>query len=137
MTKLEIFWTSMSASARLQMSRTRSLAWPSQAIDETLRTCIAENVLAPFLASQQKEKVLEIMVTLFAQKKIAETHDYNVKKVARQEDRQLGREEGTRAMASAFRNMSVEQKQIAQRLVEQFNLLTRTAEEKAKQYWKK
>ena len=102
-----------------------------QAIDETIRICIAENVLAPFLASRQKE-VLEIMVTLFDQEKIAEIHDYNVAKAARQE----GREEGIRAMISTLRSMSVEQKQIAQKLVEQFGLLPQAAEEKVKQYWK-
>ena len=102
-----------------------------QAIDETIRICIAENVLAPFLASRQKE-VLEIMVTLFDQEKIAEIHDYNVAKAARQE----GREEGIRAMVSTLRSMSVAQKQIAQKLVEQFGLLPQTAEEKVKQYWK-
>ena len=106
-----------------------------QAIDETIRICIAENVLAPFLASRQKE-VLEIMVTLFDQEKIAEIHDYNVAKAARQEGHQLGREEGIRAMVSTLRGMSVEQKQIAQKLVEQFGLLPQTAEEKVKQYWK-
>ena len=102
-----------------------------QAIDETIRICIAENVLAHFLASRQKE-VLEIMVTLFDQEKIAEIHDYNVAKAARQE----GREEGIRAMVSTLRSMSVEQKQIAQKLVEQFGLLPQAAEEKVKQYWK-
>ena len=102
-----------------------------QAIDETIRICIAENVLAPFLASRQKE-VLEIMVTLFDQEKIAEIHGYNVAKAARQE----GREEGIRAMVSTLRNMSVEQKLIAQKLVEQFGLLPQAAEEKVKQYWK-
>ena len=102
-----------------------------QAIDETIRICIAENVLAPFLASRQKE-VLEIMVTLFDQEKIAEIHDYNVAKAARQE----GREEGIRAMVSTLRSMSVEQKQIAQKLVEQFGLLPQAAEEKVKRYWK-
>lgn len=102
-----------------------------QAIDETIRICIVENVLAPFLASRQKE-VLEIMVTLFDQEKIAEIHDYNVAKAARQE----GREEGIRAMVSTLRSMSVEQKQIAQKLVEQFGLLPQAAEEKVKQYWK-
>ena len=106
-----------------------------QAIDETIRLCIAENVLAPFLASRQKE-VLEIMVTLFDQEKIAEIHDYNLAKVARQEGHQLGREEGIRAMVSTLRSMSVEQKQIAQKLVEQFGLLPQAAEEKVKQYWK-
>ena len=126
-----------------------------QAIDETIRICIAENVLAPFLASRQKE-VLEIMVTLFDQEKIAEIHDDNVAKAARQEGHQLGRaegreegraegreegraegrEEGIRAVVGMLRGMSVEQNQIAQKLVEQFGLLPQAAEEKVKQYWK-
>lgn len=114
-----------------------------QAIDETIRLCIAENVLAPFLASRQKE-VLEIMVTLFDQEKIAEIHDYNVAKAARQEGHQLGREEGRaegreegiRAVVGMLKGMSMEQKQIAQKLVEQFDLLPQAAEEKVKQYWK-
>ena len=108
-----------------------------------IRICIAENVLAPFLASRQKE-VLEIMVTLFDQEKIAEIHDYNVAKAARQEGHQLGREEGRaegreegiRAVVGMLRSMSVEKKQIAQKLVEQFGLLPQAAEEKVKQYWK-
>lgn len=107
-----------------------------QAIDETIRLCIEGNVLAPFLASRQKE-VLEIMVTLFDQEKIAEIHDYNVAKAARQEGHQLGREEGRaegreegiRAVVGTLRGMSVEQKQIAQKLVEQFGLLPQTADE--------
>ena len=99
--------------------------------------------MAPFLASRQKE-VLEIMVTLFDQEKIAEIHDYNVAKAARQEGHQLGREEGRaegreegiRAVVGMLRSMSVEKKQIAQKLVEQFGLLPQAAEEKVKQYWK-
>ena len=61
-------------------------------------------------------------------------------KAARQEGHQLGsaegREEGIRAVVSMLRGMSVEQKQIAQKLVEQFGLLPEAAEEKVKQYWK-
>ena len=61
-------------------------------------------------------------------------------KVARQEGHQLGREEGReegiRAVVGMLKSMSVEQKQIAQKLVEQFDLLPQTAEEKVKQYWK-
>ena len=61
-------------------------------------------------------------------------------KAARQEGHQLGREEGReegiRAVVGTLRSMSVEQKQIAQKLVEQFGLLPQAAEEKVKQYWK-
>lgn len=55
-----------------------------KAIEETLRRCIEENVLAPFLMTRQKE-VTEIMVTLFDQEKIMEIHDYHVAEAARME----------------------------------------------------
>ena len=53
-----------------------------------------ENVLAPFLASRQKE-VAEIMVTLFDQEKIMEIHDYHVAEDARKDGVQEGIVEGT------------------------------------------
>ena len=62
-------------------------------IEETLRRCMEENVLAPFLATRQKE-VAEIMVTLFDQEKIMEIHDYHVAEDARKDGLQKGRAEG-------------------------------------------
>jgi len=67
-----------------------------RAIEETLRQCIEENVLAPFLMTRQKE-VAEIMVTLFDQEKIMEIHDYHVAEAARNDGIQEGRAEGTLA----------------------------------------
>ena len=64
-----------------------------KAIEETLRRCMEENVLAPFLATRQKE-VAEIMVTLFDQEKIMEIHDYHVAEDARKDGLQRGRAEG-------------------------------------------
>jgi ABC-type ATPase with predicted acetyltransferase domain len=64
-----------------------------KAIEETLRRCIAENVLVPFLTTRQKE-VAEIMVTLFDQEKIMEIHDYHVAEAAREDGLQIGRIEG-------------------------------------------
>lgn len=64
-----------------------------KAIEETLRRCIEENVLAPFLTTRQKE-VAEIMVTLFDQEKIMEIHDYHVAEDARKDGLQKGRAEG-------------------------------------------
>jgi len=64
-----------------------------RAIEETLRRCIEENVLAPFLMTRQKE-VAEIMVTLFDQEKIMEIHDYHVAEAGRAEGRAEGRTEG-------------------------------------------
>ena len=64
-----------------------------KAIEETLRRCIEENVLAPFLVTRQKE-VAEIMVTLFDQEKVMEIHDYHVAEAARKDGIQRGRAEG-------------------------------------------
>ena len=66
----------------------------SEAIEETIRRCIEENVLAPFLMTRQKE-VAEIMVTLFDQEKVMEIHDYHVAEAARKDGIQEGRAEGT------------------------------------------
>lgn len=67
-----------------------------KAVEETLRRCMEENVLAPFLTARQKE-VSEIMVTLFDHEKIMEIHDYhiaeNARKDALQEGLKKGREE--------------------------------------------
>ena len=64
-----------------------------KAIEETIRRCIEENVLSPFLATRQKE-VAEIMVTLFDQEKVMEIHDYHIAEAARQDGRAEGRAEG-------------------------------------------
>ena len=64
-----------------------------KAIEETIRHCIEENVLAPFLMTRQKE-VAEIMVTLFDQERVMEIHDYHVAEAARKGGIQEGRAEG-------------------------------------------
>ena len=64
-----------------------------KAIEETLRRCMEENLLAPFLATRQKE-VAEIMVTLFDQEKIMEIHDYHVAENARKDGLQQGLQKG-------------------------------------------
>ena len=61
-----------------------------KAIEETIRRCVEENVLAPFLMSRQKE-VVEIMVTLFDQEKVMEIHDYHIAKDAREAGNRQGR----------------------------------------------
>ena len=53
-----------------------------KAIEETIRRCIEENVLAPLLMTRQKE-VAEIMVTLFDQEKVMEIHDYHIAEAAK------------------------------------------------------
>ena len=64
-----------------------------KAIEESLRRCIEEDVLAPFLRTRQKE-VAEIMVTLFDQEKVMEIHDYHVAEAACRDGLQEGRVEG-------------------------------------------
>lgn len=110
-----------------------------EAIEETFRVCMEENILAPFLASRQKE-VQEIMVTLFDQEKIAEIHDYNVEQrgiqKGIQKGRQEGQEDGIRVMVDFMRRQSMAQDAAVRELVEQFGLLPQTAEEKVRKYWK-
>lgn len=114
-----------------------------QAIDETIRKCMEENVLTLFLASRKKE-VLEIMVTLFDQEKVLEIHDYNVAQAARQEGlekgleqgREQGLEEGIHSMVSALEELSLSKESIVQMPVSKFDLPLHIAEEKAKQYSK-
>ena len=65
-----------------------------KAIEETIRRCIGENVLAPFLMTRQKE-VAEIMVTLFDQEKVMEIHDYHIAEAAWKDGRMEGAVEGT------------------------------------------
>ena len=76
-----------------------------KAVEETMRRCIEENVLAPFLATRQKE-VAEIMVTLFDQEKIMEIHDYHVAEDARKDGLQQGLQKGlTEGTLQSIRNL--------------------------------
>lgn len=82
-----------------------------KAVEETMRRCIEENVLAPFLATRQKE-VAEIMVTLFDQEKIMEIHDYHVAEAARKDGVQEGRAEGAlegtlRSLQNLIKNLGL------------------------------
>ena len=113
-----------------------------QAIEETLRQCREEGILAPFLASREKE-VRDIMVTLFNEERVREIHEYNVAKDAREEGREEGRaegraegtEKGIRAMVSALKEIALAPAAIAQTLVKQFGLSQDAAEQKVRQYW--
>lgn len=82
-----------------------------KAIEETLRRCIEENVLTPFLMTRQKE-VAEIMVTLFDQEKVMEIHDYHVAEAARKDGLQEGRAEGAlegtlRSLQNLIKNLGL------------------------------
>ena len=87
----------------------------SEAIEETLRECMAKGILVPFLKAREKE-VAEIMVTLFNQQKVMEIHDYHVALEAREDGLKGGRAEGMtdgalKVIRSLMKNMglSVEQ----------------------------
>ena len=71
--------------------------YTQKAIDETMRLCLEQNILAPFLVSRQKE-VTDIMVTLFSQEKVSEIHDYNLVKDAHAAGRAEGRAEEAQSM---------------------------------------
>lgn len=121
-----------------------------EAIDETIRQCLAEDVLGAFLTSRKKE-VSEIMTVLFDEAKIREIHDYNLAQEAmqkgwqrgqqeghqkgRQEGRQEGQEAGIHAMVSALQELSIDRDIIVQKLAAKFSLLPHVAEEKVQQYW--
>ena len=105
-----------------------------KAAEETLRICVEENILMPFLASRQKE-VRDIMVTLFDQERVTEIHEYNLLRDARQEGHSAGREEGIRAMVLTLKEFTADKAAIVQKLVKQFELLPQTAEEKVERYW--
>ena len=109
-----------------------------KAAEETLRICVEENILMPFLVSRQKE-VRNIMVTLFDQERVTEIHEYNLVKDARQEGRQEGRLEGRlegiRAMVLTLKEFTSDKALIAEKLAKQFDLLPQTAMEKVEQYW--
>jgi len=112
----------------------KKYGYTMKAAEETLRICCEENILMPFLASRQKE-VRDIMVTLFDQERVAEIHDYNVAREARQEGHQEGREEGIRAMVLTLKKFTTDKAIIVQELVRQFELLPQVAEEKVGRYW--
>lgn len=70
-------------------------------------------------------------MTLFNQEHVAEIHEYNLVKDARQE----GLEKGIRAMVLTLKEFTADRAAVAQKLVKQFELLPQTAEEKVAQYW--
>ena len=79
-----------------------------KAVQETLRECVRQNILAPFLLTREKE-VSDIMISLFNQEEIQAIHDYNVAKQAQEtalkqtvllmRDLGVAREEAVRQLA--------------------------------------
>ena len=113
-----------------------------KAVDATLRQCAEENVLAPFLASRQKE-VQDIMTYLFDHDTIMNIHDYNIAKEAKQaghregrrEGRSEGLETGISAMVAMMQEFSMDRETAARKLAAKFDLLPQVAQEKVDQYW--
>ena len=121
-----------------------------KAVEETIRQCMAEGVLAPFLASRQKE-VHDIMVTLFDEQKIREIHEHSIAKDAKEEGLQEGRQEGRkegrqegrkeerensiREMILVMRKFSADRKSVIQQLADSYGLNAQAAEEKVDLYW--
>ena len=66
------------------------------------------------------------MVKLYDEAKVMEIHDYNVK--------QRGVEKGIRALVTTLNKLSLGKQEIAQELIEQFNLSPHVAEEKVQKY---
>ena len=71
----------------------KNRGYTKEAVEETIRRCIAENVLTKFLLSRQQE-VQDIMFTLFDHERIVEIHEYNIAKDARAEGEAKGLEKG-------------------------------------------
>lgn len=112
------------------------------AIEETIRICTEQGVLAEFLRARKKE-VQDIMVTLFDQEKVMEFHDYNLAKEARAEGYAEGRaevraeEKGANicTMVEIMRSLSVSREKSICALVENWELSPQEAEERVARYW--
>lgn len=106
----------------------------AEAARETIRQCMEEGILVPFLASRQKE-VEDIMVTLFDQEKVWEIHDYNARAEAKEAGRAEGKEEGIQATVSSLKKFNVSKAAVVEQLIEEFSLLPNVAKNKVEQYW--
>lgn len=91
-----------------------------QAINETIRLCIKQGILAPFLGYRKKE-VLDIMVSLFDQEKIWEIEKYNIALDAEQKGIQRGRQEGLQE--GLQKGMREERAALVKKLLKQFSVV--------------
>lgn len=99
----------------------------SKAVNEIIRICLEEGVLAPFLVSREKE-VTDMMVNLFDYERVLEIHDYNIEKDAI--------ENGIRAMVVALKRRGEAEDAITKELMLSFELPFNVAQEKTQQYIK-
>ncbi len=88
-----------------------------KAVEETIRICIEQNILASFLRSHHKE-VQDIMTTLFDQETIMRIHDYRIG----QEKLEEGIEKGIHALITSLRNLAIDKKTALQQVITQFDL---------------
>ena len=98
-----------------------------KAVNEIIRICLEEGVLAPFLVSREKE-VTDMMVNLFDHERVLEIHDYNIEKDAI--------ENGIRAMVAALKRRGEAEDAITKELMLSFDLPFNVAQEKTQQYIK-
>lgn len=101
-----------------------------QAIEETIRICTEQGVLAEFLGSRKKE-VQDIMVTLFDQEKVMELHDYNLAKEQRAEEKEVN----IRAMIKTLQMLSTSREDAVRLLVANWELSPQEAEDRVSRYW--
>jgi len=108
------------------------------AVEETIRICIEQNILAPFLLSRQKE-VHDIMTTLFNQEKITQIREYNIEqenlKKGMEKGMEKGIEKGMRALITSMRKLDIDKGIVLQQIMEEFELSEELAKEKLEQYW--
>jgi len=73
----------------------KQYGYTKQAVKETIRLCLQEDVLSSFLQLRQEE-VADIMVTLFDQEKVWEIYEYNMVKEATEKGLKQGLEQGVK-----------------------------------------
>ena len=100
------------------------------AIEETIRICTEQGVLAEFLGARKKE-VQDIMVTLFDQEKVMEFHDYNLAMEQRAEEKEVS----IRAMIKTLQMLSTSREDAVRLLVANWELSPQEAEERVARYW--
>lgn len=97
-----------------------------KAVQETLRECVRQNILAPFLLTREKE-VSDIMISLFNQEEIQAIHDYNVAKQAQ--------ETALKQTVLLMRDLGVAREEAVRQLAKRYDLLQNDAETAVRQYW--
>ena len=97
-----------------------------KAVQEPLRECVRQNILAPFLLTREKE-VSDIMISLFNQEEIQAIHDYNVAKQAQ--------ETALKQTVLLMRDLGVAREEAVRQLAKRYDLLQNDAETAVRQYW--